>query len=81
MDNRLNYANTIADMLSDDYKDRIRAEYNQLCIRIDALTDYIKHNITRDTALEITLKEKQLNYMTQYKNVLEIRAGISKIDL
>lgn len=31
----IEYKDTIEDMLSDDYKRRMRAEYNQLCIRIE----------------------------------------------
>lgn len=75
------YINTIEDMLSDDYKNRMRAEYKQLCIRIKKLTAYIKNHIRNDSVIEIQLKEKQLTYMTEYKNVLEMRAALDDIDL
>lgn len=75
------YINTIEDMLSDDYKKRMRAEYKQLCIRIKKLTEYIKKHIRNDSIIEIQLKEKQLTYMTEYKNVLEMRAALDDVDL
>ena len=72
---------TISDMLSDDYKRRYKAEYKQLCIRIDRLTNYIKHNIALDNSLEISLKDRQLMAMIEYKNILELRAQIEDIPL
>lgn len=68
---------TIADMLSDSYVDRYRAEYKQLCIRIDKLIEYLKHYNVNYSCIEV----QQLQYMTAYKNVLELRAAIDKIDL
>ena len=72
---------TIADMLSDSYVDRYRAEYKQLCIRINKLVEYLKHYNVNDSRIEVELKAQQLQYMTAYKNVLELRAAIDKIDL
>lgn len=72
---------TIVDMLSDSYVDRYRAEYKQLCIRIDKLVKYLKHYNVNDSRIEVELKAQQLQYMIAYKNVLELRAAIDKIDL
>lgn len=72
---------TIADMISDSYVDRYRAEYKQLCIRIDKLVEYLKHYNVNNSCIEVELKAQQLQYMIAYKNVLELRAAIDKIDL
>lgn len=62
-------------------KEYMQAEYKQLCTRIYNLTTYIKKNIRNDNLMEIDLKEKQLQAMTQYKNILELRAALNNIDL
>ena len=72
---------TIEDMISDNYIRRYKAEYNQVCIRISKLVDYLKYYKANDNNIEIELKAQQLNAMTQYKNILELRANIDKIDL
>lgn len=72
---------TIEDMISDNYIRRYKAEYNQVCIRISKLVDYLKYYKASDNSIEIELKAQQLNAMTQYKNILELRANIDKIDL
>lgn len=72
---------TIVDMVSDSYVDRYRAEYNQLCIRISKLLEYIKHYNVKDDSIELELKVQQVQVMVEYKNILELRAKINKIDL
>lgn len=72
---------TIEDMISDNYIRRYKAEYNQICIRISKLVDYLKYYKASDNSIEIELKAQQLNAMIQYKNILELRANIDKIDL
>ena len=72
---------TIDEMLSDDYIDRFKAEYKQLVIRIDNLNDYIKHYKSYVKEIELYLMGKQLNAMIEYRNILELRAAIDKIDL
>ena len=72
---------TINEMLSDDYIDRFKAEYKQLVIRIDNLNDYIKYYKSYVKEIEIYLMGKQLNAMLEYRNILELRAAIDKIDL
>ena len=69
---------TVEAIMSKGY---MQAEYEQLCTRIHNLTTYIKKNIRNDNLMEIDLKEKQLQAMTQYKNILELRAALNNIDL
>lgn len=72
---------TINEMLSDDYIDRFKAEHKQLVIRINNLNDYIKYYKRNISTLELYLLSKQLNAMIEYRNILELRADIDKIDL
>ena len=77
----LEFKDTIEDMLSDDTERRMRAEYMQLCLRLERLKEYIKKHIRNDNSIEVQLKEKQLTYMTEYKNVLEMRAALLGFNL
>lgn len=72
---------TIEDMISDDYVRRYKAEYKQLVIRIDKLTDYVKHYNNSDSFIEQQLKAQQLEAMLHYRNILELRASINNIKL
>ena len=72
---------TINEMLSDDYIDRFKAEHKQLVIRINNLNDYIKYYKKNISTLELDLLSKQLTAMIEYRNILELRAAIDKIDL
>ena len=72
---------TIEGMLSDDYIERLKAEYKQLTTRINKLKKYISHYKPKVRAIELYLLEKQLNYMIEYRNVLELRASLDIIDL
>lgn len=69
---------TVDGMLSEDYVERFRAEYYQLCIRLKKLNDLClkyesgKLDFTPDTPLEV-LKD-QIGWMEQYKYALELRA-------
>lgn len=76
---------TIEMMNSKDYKERFKAEYYQLLLRMDALTSMLikwEHG-----KLEFTPKcsketlENQVIFMQGYKNILEIRADIEGIKL
>lgn len=68
---------TVDLMLSEDYKDRLKAEYYQLKIRIEKLEATIKGcesgEIRTDSPLE--LFRQQLDYMINYKGILEQRAS------
>ena len=72
---------TIEDMISDDYIRRYRAEYRQLVIRINNLTEYVKHYNNQDNLVEKCFKAQQLEAMIHYRNILEIRADLNNIDL
>ena len=82
-DNSLGF--TILPMMSDDYKDRFRAEYNQLTIRIGKLTDILlkDSNGTLPFTLSCSryLLVNQLSAMKDYKKTLELRAIEEGIDI
>lgn len=76
---------TVAMMQSDDYKERFKAEYQQVKIRYDKLdTMTVKYEagtlpFTPDCSLAL-LKE-QKSYMGNYIRCLKVRAEIEHIDL
>ena len=76
---------TVKGMISDDYKERFIAEYKQLVIRADRLTDII--NKARENKLgfnltcSIELLARQLNYMYGYMAILQERAKSEGINL
>ena len=59
---------TVSFMISDDYRDRIKAEYYQLVMRIDKLKKYVD-SCTGDTSIH----KKQLQAMTDYLGSLCVR--------
>ena len=65
-------AETIPLMMSDDYKNRLCAEYQQLRIRRDKLRNYIK-NLNPDSSKEYDLLRAQLKVMEAYLIILEAR--------
>lgn len=81
----LELADTIELMVSNDYKERFRAEYLQTKIRYDKLHNVILHyeanalDFEPQCSLE-TLKA-QAKYMGQYLYMLELRAVIEGIEL
>ncbi len=72
-------------MLSIDYKDRFRAEYYELYIRIEKLQNMLDKykagtlDFTPNCSYEIL--HEQLIYMKLYRNVLIERAKIENIDI
>ncbi len=77
---------TIELMSSLDYRDRFKAEYYQLAIRIKKLTktlDKIKsgNNDFKPATNPIDILSTQLEYMTKYLDILKVRAITEKIDL
>ena len=72
-------------MVSENYKDRFKAEYYQAKLRYDKLHKMlIKHEAgTLDFELSCPpeILEKQACYMGNYLKTLEIRAEIEKIEL
>ena len=76
---------TIELMQSTDYKDRFKAEYYQIKIMREKLIDLLyrrhmgKSGFNSDCPYD--LLDKQLRTITAYKDILEERAVIEKIEL
>ena len=71
---------TIMYMISDNYKDRFKAEYKQLVIRADKLRQAINNmDISFNSSVE--LLKIQLDYMDAYAGILRDRARIEGIKL
>ena len=76
---------TAKGMNSKDFKDRFKAEYKQLIIRAESLSNMLDK--MKNRTLEFTPKcsyeilNRQLEYMKDYKGVLEERASIEGINL
>lgn len=72
-------------MSSPDYKERFRAEYLQLTIRIDGLRvmleKYKAGTLPFTPTCSYELLSKQLNTMNLYRLCLEERARVEDIDL
>lgn len=72
-------------MVSTDYKDRFKAELYQLGIRLYGLTEMIhKYEtgtlpFTPKCSIETLVAQK--NYMTEYLEILQVRAEIEGIEL
>lgn len=77
---------TIDGMLSTDHKERLKAEYQQLKIRIGGLEETLRKyykgclNFPLD-AKQVGLMSKQLSGMMKYRRFLELRAINDNIDL
>lgn len=76
---------TVEMMNSGDYKERFRAEYLQLKIRMEGLNTmlekYKNGTLNFTPSCSYDLLNSQLRVMTQYKMTLEERAKIENIDL
>ena len=76
---------TIKLMLSADFKDRFKAEYHQLNIRIAGLSNmlvkYQEGTLNFKPNCSYEILHAQLVYMEAYRNILEERAKIENIDL
>ena len=72
-------------MISEDFKERFKAEYYQLLIRFDALTSML--NKWKNNMLDFEPKcsketlENQVLFMQGYIGILRLRAEIEEIDL
>lgn len=73
--------NSVDYMLSDDWKQRFIAEYAQLVTRIEKIIDIVWDEESVDNAGPLGLLDLQVDKMTEYKQILEIRADIYGIDL
>lgn len=76
---------TVAMMGSEDYKERLKAEYWQTKIRYDKLHEmvvkYDAGTLNFEPKCGIELLKQQLSFMRQYLFVLEVRAELEGIDL
>ena len=76
---------TVPMMVSVDYKERFKAEFYQLLIRLDSLTSMIIK--WENNALDFEPKcsketlENQVIFMKGYVDILLLRAKIEEIDL
>ena len=76
---------TIEMMVSDDYNERLKAEFLQLQIRIGKLERMLKRY--REGTLDFKpncsyeLLHKQLVFMKAYMEVLDVRANVENIEL
>ena len=81
----MNLTDTVALMNGSDFKDRFRAEYFQLSIRLSKLEKMLCEMkagaLTFTPKCSYELLHEQAVYMKQYKRVLEKRAKIESIDL
>lgn len=83
--NAMTLNQTVGLMMSADFKDRAKAEYHQLAIRCEKLEAMCQKyeagelGFTPNCSLE--LLKRQLGYMQNYKDILEVRAEIEGIDL
>lgn len=81
----MNLFDTIEMMNSKDYKERFKAEYYQLEIRIKKLADmvmkYEEGQLDFEPESSLELLQEQLFNMRRYRDCLEIRANIENIEL
>lgn len=84
MDN-ITLKDTVNLMLSDDYKERFKAEYFQTKLRYEKLHRMIikleAGTLEFEPRFPITIMRDQARYMGEYLHVLEIRAEIEGVDL
>lgn len=76
---------TLTQMLSDDYRERFKAEYLQTMIRAQKLDNmivkYLNGELDFEPATPIKILRTQLDVMIEYLSWLEVRAQIEGIDL
>lgn len=81
----MTYQDTATMMLSDDYKERFKAEYWQLKIRYEKLyimvTRWDKGHLDFEPDCPRSIYNLQMDAMKQYLAVLEARAKIENINL
>lgn len=75
---------TVNMMTSEDYKERFKAEYYQLKIRIDGLEKMLKSwdegTLTFKPTCPRKLYDDQLKAMYEYKDILTYRSLVEGID-
>lgn len=81
----MNLKQTVEDMCSADYKQRFKAEYDQLDIRMTGLVNMLnkwdKGKLDFTPTCPRGIYDLQLKAMQDYLRILLIRAQIEKVDL
>lgn len=81
----MNLQDTVEMMNSSDYKERFKAEFYQLKLRIDGLdvmlTKYENGTLEFTPSCDIVLLETQIATMVAYENILKMRAKQEGIEL
>lgn len=72
---------TVDLMLSDDYKDRLKAEYYQLFIRLNKLDRFIEDEDEKGNSSAAWLLEKQRSSMCDYLYILKLRLKELNVNL
>lgn len=76
---------TVKDMISDDYKERFKAEYKQLIIRKNRLNKIInkmeEDKLDYKAICSLGVLVAQSRYMDAYASILSYRAHIEDINL
>jgi hypothetical protein len=84
-ENKMELKDTIAMMESPDYKERFKAEYYQLNIRLNKLNDILKKYQNNELGFTLSCSIEALRYqsfnMWGYRNSLIDRAKIEGIEL
>lgn len=68
---------TVKGMISTDFKERLKAEYQQIHLRLIGLSRYL----LKDDVVDRELLEQQRDYMLGYRNILVVRASHLGINL
>lgn len=75
---------TVNMMISEDYKERFKAEYYQLKVRIDGLEKMLKSwdegTLTFEPTCPRRVYDDQLKAMCEYSDILIFRAHMEGID-
>ncbi len=78
-------SDTVGDMLSLDYDDRLRGEYAQLKIRLEKIHDFVvmyeSKTLVEYPDTPLSYFKKQEKAMRDYMFCLEIRAAIEGVSL
>lgn len=81
----MEFKDTVNGMLSEDYKERFQAEYQQLKIRTEKLkrmlSDWCKQSIDFEPDAPAEILFDQLTVMEQYLTLLQARARIEEIEI
>lgn len=76
----MNLQDTVEMMNSSDYKERFKAEFYQLKLRIDGLEAMLT-KLEFTPSCDITLLKTQIATMVAYENILKMRAKQESIEL